>query len=67
MTIIDYIERFAQDLRVHSKKLPKDFYLEIGLEKELLEQYKNQMKEKHGSEYSYDHNIGHIEVTDIDK
>jgi hypothetical protein len=53
LEILKSLERFAQDLMVMSDKLPADFYLEIGLPPELLNQFHNEMDKKYEHLFIY--------------
>jgi hypothetical protein len=53
LEILKSLERFAQDLMVMSDKLPPDFYLEIGLPQELLNQFHDEMDKKYENLFIY--------------
>lgn len=53
LEILKSLENFARDLMIISDKLPPDFYLEIGLSPELLNQFHNEMDKKYGNLFIY--------------
>lgn len=53
LNLIETIDEFAQKLMIISEKLPPEFYFSLGLSKELIDLYRNEMDKEFAGIVTY--------------